>query len=131
MLSADAELLTRAAKLVGDERLQRITADGLAITDIVLDHPGAVREYLAGVPVYLEGLNDAVWYDTLFAIVPHFFLGLPYVDAKGDLGDADPERDGAGIGPDIVIEAPEYPDPHIDLGESPSGSQSGKQSGPP
>jgi virulence factor Mce-like protein len=123
MLAADAELLTRASKLVGDERFGRITADGLTLTDIVLDHPGAVRQYMAGVPVYLEGLNSAVWYDTLFAIVPHFFLGLPYVDAKGDLGDADPERDGTGIGPDVVIESPEYPDPHFDLGEGGDGGR--------
>jgi len=117
MLAENADLLTRASRLVGDPKFGRIVSDGLTLTDIVIQHPGQVRQYLAGVPVYLEGLADAVWFDTLFALVPHLFLGLPVYDAKGDLGDADPERDGTGIGPDIVIKSPEYPNPHFDLGE--------------
>ena len=117
MLAENADLLSRASRLVADPKFGRIVADGLTLTDIVIQHPGQVREYLAGVPVYLEGLADAVWFDTLFALVPHVFLGLPTFDAKGDLGDADPERDGTGFGPDIVIKSGDYPDPHFDLGE--------------
>ena len=116
MLSANAELLTRAGKLVADPRFQRIVSDGLTLTDIVRQHPGATREYFAGVPVYLQGLSDAIWYDNLLARVPHVLLGLPYVDAVGDLGDG---GGGAGFGPDIQAIPPEYPDPHFTVGEQP------------
>ena len=122
MLSANAELLQRAGKLVADPRFGRIVADGLTLTDIVRQHPGAVREYLAGVPVYLGGLADAVWYDNLLARVPHVLVGLPYVDAPGDLGDS---GGGAGFGPDVQIISPEYPSPTFSVGEVPPPPEDG------
>lgn len=116
MLSSNAELLSRAGRLFGDPRLERIIADGLTLTDIVRQHPGALQEYFAGVPIYLEGLADAIWYDHLYAVVPHMLIGLPRIDAAGDLADGE---DGNGAGPHIVMKPPEYQDPRIDLEQEP------------
>ena len=112
MLASNAELLQRAGQLVADPRFGRITSDGLILTEIVRQHPGAIQEYLTGVPIYLQGLKDAVWYDNLLARVPNVLLGLPYVDAVGDLGD---DNGGAGFGPDVQIISPEYQDPHLEI----------------
>jgi ABC-type transporter Mla subunit MlaD len=101
---SNAELLERATALVEDERLASLTADGLAVLDVVADRPGAVEEYLAGVPAYLTGVADAVYLDTLYALVPDMLVALPHVAGHEALQRGDAER-GSGPGPHVVVDA--------------------------
>ena len=116
-LRDDGELLRRATNLMADPRVDRFVSGGLKVLRIVAGHPGAVEAFLKAVPAYVYGLANAVHGDTLYAVIPHLFIGLPWVDAGPPNGDAD---GGTGIGPDVVVSTPPYTDPYVPLGEEPS-----------
>ena len=62
--------------------------------------------FLRSVPIYVNGPHQRGAGDTLYAVIPHLFIGLPWVDAGPPNGDAD---GGTGIGPDVVVVDPAVP----------------------
>jgi phospholipid/cholesterol/gamma-HCH transport system substrate-binding protein len=126
-LSADTDLLNRANELLTSEgdRMSRITRNGLDVLAIVDQYPGKFGEFLAAVPVYLNGVERATRTGVFRAIQANVIVLFPTFDAKGNLGHG---QSGPGEGANVVINHPSGPASQpIDV--SPSGGITGTVGG--